>query len=933
MLLFLLLQKEWLCLNCQTQRALSGQLGDMPPPPSPSKLPAKHEPTPPSSPAHAVSSLPSSPAPTATPAKGLTRMPSITQALDDKSEPVSAKVDAKDVKNTDTEQGVTAEPIPNSTQVVPEETKKQAPDTLTENAESITTPPEQTSREDTADVKGANVEQVESVQLIEAPPEIQKAEKSEPEQCQVQDPEYANKVETEPENSQEVPICNNVTQTLLVSDMEAIPEKDIETQSTETSETAPQIEMTEPNACSPINKEPHSQTREKQSEELTLPSNVDAVDNMSVKESSIETATTDPDQSSIGNVPERKPEASVQFEAPKIECSDDRLSHNFSNQEESAAAKNKGDQLKNMEHGVIEEANLENKLTEQFKDHTELTPQNNLNVCDTEERILQIQEIKDPFKKSEVTSKDSNLMQTNISVDKKDEISEKSTIEDKIEVEDTSQIQLGMPSPSPVTEQCTKEQFAEKEDTPLETEQMSTDKSLLEKLMPDQAGGDLGMIENAEQKVTIQPVSDNNIFKFGPESTFSDQGVSPDTNREEKKMGDTCSPVFQEADPKPELKTSERDQVYEEKPESDAVITENKKECIVIRDELSSDNNKNVTEMVEQLLPEEKEVIEQSSISSGLTDQKKEVPSSPVVCESEDAEAAIEIKPVEIQPTQQTQTPSATEVVEKVLAEQKDNEQIPDSMTEKVLEQSAIPKGLTDQKIVISSPMVSESEDAGAVSEIKSEEMQSTQQSQTPSVNEVVDRVLPEQKDNEQIPDSMTEKALEQSAIPKGLTDQKIDLSSPAFSEKEDIKAVIEIKSEEMQSTQQAQTPAVTFTISREKDKLPSEGLTENALVVTDQNITKKTELQFTADCLPHSLDHDVELASPSSTFSQQERNKSEELTSEAQERQDDVLQPLIKPIKIDESGEVTVHVAVEVILVRTYCRITVDSIPKFILI
>ncbi|XP_050963148.1 protein piccolo isoform X1 [Labeo rohita] len=111
-------EKEWLCLNCQTQRALSGQLGDMPPPPSPSKLPAKHEPTPPSSPARAASSTPSSPAPTATatPAKGLTRMPSITQASADKSEPVSAKVDAKDVKNTDAEQGVTAEPVPKSTQ-------------------------------------------------------------------------------------------------------------------------------------------------------------------------------------------------------------------------------------------------------------------------------------------------------------------------------------------------------------------------------------------------------------------------------------------------------------------------------------------------------------------------------------------------------------------------------------------------------------------------------------------------------------------------------------------------------------------------------------------------------------------------------------------------------------------------------------------------
>ncbi|XP_057179570.1 protein piccolo isoform X3 [Triplophysa rosa] len=94
-------ENEWLCLNCQTQRALSGQLGDMPPPPSPSKLPAKHEPTPPSSPAHATSSTPSSSAPTATHAKGLMRMPSITQASADKAEPVSAKVDAKDVKSTD----------------------------------------------------------------------------------------------------------------------------------------------------------------------------------------------------------------------------------------------------------------------------------------------------------------------------------------------------------------------------------------------------------------------------------------------------------------------------------------------------------------------------------------------------------------------------------------------------------------------------------------------------------------------------------------------------------------------------------------------------------------------------------------------------------------------------------------------------------------
>ncbi|XP_056603794.1 protein piccolo [Triplophysa dalaica] len=102
-------EKEWLCLNCQTQRALSGQLGDMQPPPSPTKLPAKHEPTPPSSPAHAASSTPSSSSPTATPAKGLMRMASITRASADKAEPVSAKVDAKDVKITDAVKEVTAD--------------------------------------------------------------------------------------------------------------------------------------------------------------------------------------------------------------------------------------------------------------------------------------------------------------------------------------------------------------------------------------------------------------------------------------------------------------------------------------------------------------------------------------------------------------------------------------------------------------------------------------------------------------------------------------------------------------------------------------------------------------------------------------------------------------------------------------------------------
>ncbi|XP_062299797.1 protein piccolo [Scomber scombrus] len=49
-------EKEWLCLNCQTQRAMSGQLGDMPPPAmaSPKKPPPGPAPAPSSTPAPAA---------------------------------------------------------------------------------------------------------------------------------------------------------------------------------------------------------------------------------------------------------------------------------------------------------------------------------------------------------------------------------------------------------------------------------------------------------------------------------------------------------------------------------------------------------------------------------------------------------------------------------------------------------------------------------------------------------------------------------------------------------------------------------------------------------------------------------------------------------------------------------------------------------------
>ncbi|XP_073803184.1 protein piccolo isoform X4 [Danio rerio] len=811
-------EKEWLCLNCQTQRALSGQLGDMPPPPSPSKLPAKHEPTPPSSPACATSSTPSSPAPTAIPAKGLTRMPSITQAPADKSEPVSAKTDAKEVKNTDAEQGVTAEPVPRSTQVVPEESKEQALGTLTENTEGVTSLPEHTVNEDApplhsdsdkrADVKGPDVEQAEALQQSEAPAEVQKAEESEPEQCQVQEPECTNTVELEPGSGQEAPIFDN-TQTLLVSDNEAIQEKDIEPQSTETLEAATQIEITESSASSPISTEPHSQTTNRQAGEFTQPSHVDLEDSNPVNEICIETATADPDQRSIGDVPERKPEASVQIEAPATGPSDDQLSHNITDQEQP---ENKTNQLKPVEIEVVEQDIIDNKLLE-------LSPQNNLNVCDTEALIAQMPETKLPLDESEVTNTGSCLVGNDISVDKKDENSEKNVKEDKTNVDNRSQ--LDEPTSSLVTEvnftedilangaanvsklspneQCTEELFEEKVDNPLEKEQMSAGKPELGKCMPDQTGGDLEILENTDQNVTLKTESDNKKIDFSSESTFYEQETNFNKNIEESNNGDACPPALQEGAPEPEKETTETEKVHVNKAESDTDITENVTERVVIEDELSSGNNKNVTETVEQLLPKEKE--------------------------------------------------------------------IPDRVTEKPREESDVLGSLSHQKIGVSSSNVfCTKDDIPPVIE-----MHHTQQAQTPAITEIAEKLIAEEINICQIPESLMENGSEQSVMPGAINSQNIEVpSSTPVSKNEDIKTLI--TSEEIQSTQQSQT------------------------FVTDLEITPKSKLESRVECVP-----DVELESPPSTFSQQERNKSEHgMLASEQEKQDDVLQPLIKTNKIE---------------------------------
>lgn len=192
--LLLVLQKEWLCLNCQTQRALSGQLGDLPPPPSPSKTPAKSQPTPSFSPTRAVSTTPSPPAPTVTasPTKALTRTPSVSQAPADMSEHDSVTADAKHLVDSAAVKQDEEVAVVESTQVVPEPNREQTLDTAYENTRVKSTPPEQTNRapvppadiilRDIADAKETDAKQCGIVEQIEPKAQSEKGGRSEPEQ-------------------------------------------------------------------------------------------------------------------------------------------------------------------------------------------------------------------------------------------------------------------------------------------------------------------------------------------------------------------------------------------------------------------------------------------------------------------------------------------------------------------------------------------------------------------------------------------------------------------------------------------------------------------------------------------------------------------------------------------------------------------------------
>lgn len=786
-------------------------------------------------------------------------MPSVTQASADKAEPVSAKVDAKDVKSTDAVKEVTAE----STQVLPEGSAEHAPGTLIENTEGVSILPEQTVEEETpapqhileviADVKGSDVEQAETVEQIVAHAEVQKAEIG---QCQVLDQEHANAVTKELETTEEASIPDTTdkkhTEAHVDSYMKAVPES---------IEPDTQVEITEASPGSPpISNEPDSQAIEKHSEEISLTSNVDAVDNQPVRENSIKTDTTDPDQCSIGNVPEEKPEATVQIEAPTLaESGNDQPSHNIIDLDGSVRLEDHADQIESGKNGIIEEVLIEYGEIQVTKS-MQCPQEDKLDVCEIEELIVE---------KPEVTGEEvTNFIADAVSVENK-EISEKSEIE-----EATSQKQLDVPSSPPLNpviestektvededgkdtcnsnKQLSIELCEEKEDNSLAKENMSTDQIDIENCMSDQAnqGGNVEILKIPEQKVTLETVSDIKNVDFLSDGTL-DQEINPDKDMEDNKNFEPVKECLKESDLNTEKQVTER--VEAEKSYVEEVVLNNS-EIEKNVEEATSPKLSNIADKEDMVKPERETEV---------------VADMPVMDE----------------------TKKQTDVIS-LLSEEKEDRNKENVYVEKAESVAVIEKCLVSQHDSLTSV-------------------------NNNNIPEMVEKMSPEEKENRQIPDVVTEKALEQ-CLP-GVTDQKIEISScPVMCE--DIITGAEIEPQMLQPSQQDDTiksPAVASTISSERDKLDEDELVVKPPVVNDLEASRSTEIESTAECIPHTVDHFVELASPPTKCSQQEIKNSEEgmLTSEPQEKKDDMLQPLIKSNKVDESGEVTVHVAVEVLV------------------
>ncbi|XP_031687271.1 protein piccolo isoform X2 [Oncorhynchus kisutch] len=207
-------EKEWLCLNCQTQRALSGQLGDMPPPPSPVKkqLPTP-TPTPPASPAK----FPDSPVAAASP---LTGSPSVSQV-----EAAAAKEDTQ--------------PLPMS-KVVAERTPPQTPDAASANTDTTPIPPEHATPPSDSVLEEKEPEQADTMEAISETildePVTESVVESAVEASAVEkDPEQAEAIEAISETMLDEPVPESVAESAVeapaVDHPESMPEKVTEEQS------------------------------------------------------------------------------------------------------------------------------------------------------------------------------------------------------------------------------------------------------------------------------------------------------------------------------------------------------------------------------------------------------------------------------------------------------------------------------------------------------------------------------------------------------------------------------------------------------------------------------------------------------------------------------------------------------------------------------
>ncbi|XP_045578195.1 protein piccolo isoform X4 [Salmo salar] len=201
-------EKEWLCLNCQTQRALSGQLGDIPPPPSPVKkqLPTA-TPTPPASPAK----VPASPAAAAA-ASPLTRSPSVTQA----EAAAAAKEDTQTLSMS---------------KVVTERTPPQTPDAASANTDTTPIPPEHATPPSDSVPEEKDPEQAETMEaisetILDEPVPESVVESAVEASAVEKDPEQAEAIEAISETILDEPVTESVVESAVeASAVEKDPEQ------------------------------------------------------------------------------------------------------------------------------------------------------------------------------------------------------------------------------------------------------------------------------------------------------------------------------------------------------------------------------------------------------------------------------------------------------------------------------------------------------------------------------------------------------------------------------------------------------------------------------------------------------------------------------------------------------------------------------------